>query len=256
MNGIFDSHAHYDDKQFDIDRDQIISNLERQGVVGVINVGCNIKTSKSSICLANKYSFFYCSVGIHPHEAENVDGDYIDILEELSKNNKVMAIGEIGLDYHYKNIQKQIQKRVFINQLKLAEKLDLPVIIHSRDALEDTLEILKEFSNVKGVVHCYSYDKDSAIELINMGYYLGITGAITFNNAKNLKDVVYNVPISNILLETDCPYMAPVPFRGKRCDSSMIINSVKEISKLKVIEETEIIKVTTANCYNIFKIKS
>lgn len=254
MNKIFDSHAHYDSSRFDDERDFIIKKIKDEGICGVMNVGCDIETSKNSIELSKKYDFFYSSVGIHPHEAEKVDGDYIDILEKLSNNEKVFAIGEMGLDYYYDHSAREIQKRVFKNQLKLAEKLNFPVIIHSRDSVEDTLDILNEFPEVKGVVHCFGYDLVAANEFIKRGYYIGITGILTFKSAKNLKEAVKNIPIENLVLETDCPYMAPNPYRGSRSDSSMIIEVAKEISSLKDIALQDVLKTTTKNSYNLFKI--
>lgn len=254
MNKIFDSHAHYNFEKFDDDRDFIINKIKTNGVCGVMNVGCDIKTSKSSINLSKKYDFFYSSVGIHPHEASNVDGDYIDVLKDLANHEKVFAVGEMGLDYYYEHSPKQVQKRVFINQLKLAKVLNLPAIIHSRDAIDDTLEILNEHPDVKGVVHCFSYDLESAKKFTKLGYYIGITGMITFSSAKALKEAVKNISIEHLVLETDCPYMAPNPYRGSRSDSSMILEIAKEISRLKGICLEDVLSKTTKNSYTLFNI--
>ncbi|MDK2801763.1 MAG: TatD family hydrolase [Oscillospiraceae bacterium] len=254
IRGIFDSHAHYDDKAFSSDRDQLIENLSLSGVENVVNIGCDLKTSKASISLGKKHKIFSSTVGFHPHYAKDVDGDYIDILEEMSRQESVVGIGEIGLDYHYGGEDKAIQKRVFINQLKLAERIKKPVVIHSRDALDDSVEILQKF-NLEGVIHCFGYDFLAMEKFIDMGYHIGITGVVTFKNARDVKTVVTKIPLDRLLIETDCPYMAPTPFRGGRCDSTMLIHSIEEIAGLRGISPEEVVSITSKNGKKLFKIK-
>lgn len=250
---IFDSHAHYDDKAFDNDRHDLLSKLFDSSVCGIINVGCNLQTSKMSVDLSQKYPLIWASVGIHPNEAENVATDYIDKLNEFLKNKKVVAIGEIGLDYHYDFCPRESQKRLFEEQLKLAKDLDVPVIIHNREAHADTLELLKKY-RPRGVVHCFSGSVEMAEEIINLGMYIGLGGAVTFKNAKNPVLVAKTVPLDRILLETDCPYMAPVPYRGSRCDSSMIKFIAEKIACERNISTGELLKKSKINIKSLFNI--
>lgn len=254
-NNIFDSHAHYDDVAFADDLDDVIKKIQESGVTNVINIGCSIQTSKNSIELANKYPFFYCSVGIHPGDCENLPDNYIDILRDLAKNEKVVAIGEIGLDYHYTDgASPAQQQKVFEEQLILAKELDLPVIIHSREATQDTMELLKKYKP-KGVVHCFSGSAQTAKEIVKLGMYLGFTGVLTFNNAKKAKEAVLEIPVDRLLLETDCPYMAPTPFRGKRCDSSLIEYTATAMALLKGVSTQEMIDIANKNTCELFNIK-
>lgn len=251
---IFDSHAHYDDKAFDNDRHDLLSKLFDSSVCGIINVGCNLQTSKMSVDLSQKYPLIWASVGIHPNEAENVATDYIDKLNEFLKNKKVVAIGEIGLDYHCDFCPRESQKRLFEEQLKLAKDLDVPVIIHNREAHADTLELLKKY-RPRGVVHCFSGSVEMAEEIINLGMYIGLGGAVTFKNAKNPLLVAKTVPLDRILLETDCPYMAPVPYRGSRCDSSMIKFIAEKIACERNISTGELLKKSKINIKSLFNAK-
>ena len=250
---IFDSHAHYDDKAFDNDRHDLLSKLFDSSVCGIINVGCNLQTSKMSVDLSQKYPLIWASVGVHPNEAENVATDYIDKLNGFLKNKNVVAIGEIGLDYHYDFCLRESQKRIFEEQLKLAKDLDVPVIIHNREAHADTLEFLKKYKP-RGVVHCFSGSVEMAQEIINLGMYIGIGGAVTFKNAKNPVLVAKTVPLDRILLETDCPYMAPVPYRGSRCDSSMIKFIAEKIACERNISTGELLKKSKSNIKSLFNI--
>lgn len=253
-NNIFDSHAHYDDRAFKEDLDEVIKKIQDAGVSKVINVGCSISTSKRGIELTKKYPFFYCSVGIHPLDCDNIDDNYIEILKELAREEKVVAIGEIGLDYHYKDsATPDIQKKVFEEQLKLAKELNMPVIIHSREATSDTLYLLKKYKP-KGVVHCFSGSKETAKEIVNLGMYMGFTGVLTFSNAKKAKEAVLEIPIDRLLLETDCPYMAPTPFRGKRCDSSLIPYTAQQMALLKGVSTQQMIDIATQNTCKLFNI--
>lgn len=231
---IFDSHAHYDDESFNEDRDQVIKELKENEIVGVLNCGASLEGARASVKLADKYDFFYAAVGIHPEFADIVDDKVIDELKSLAANKKVKAIGEIGLDYYGdENPNREIQKNAFIMQMKLAERLNLPVVIHDRDAHGDTLEILKKFPKVTGTVHCFSGSVEFAQECIKLGYYIGFTGVVTFKNAKRAVEVAKAVPMDRILLETDCPYMSPEPFRGKRNRSDYIEHIAKKIAEIK-----------------------
>lgn len=254
-NNIFDSHAHYDDRAFKNDLDEVIKKIQNAGVTKVLNAGCSIESSKNGIKLAKKYPFFYASVGIHPLDCDNITDDYISVLRELAGEEKVVAIGEIGLDYHYEDsASPDEQKQIFEEQLILAKELDLPVIIHSREATEDTLTLLKKYKP-KGVVHCFSGSKETAKEIVKLGMYLGFTGVLTFNNAKKAKEAVMEIPLDRLLLETDCPYMAPVPFRGKRCDSSYIEHTATAMALLKGISTQQMIDIAYQNACNVFNIK-
>ena len=252
---IFDSHAHYDDEAFDADRDELLTRLFSEDVCGIINVGCNLETSKKSVELAQKYPLIWAAVGVHPHDAEKVSDNYLEELATLLSGPKVVAIGEIGLDYHYDFSPRDVQKKVFAEQLELAKDLDLPVIIHNREAHADTLELLKKY-RPKGVVHCFSGSLEMADEIIKLGMYIGLGGAVTFKNAKNPVLVAKNIPLDRILLETDCPYMAPVPHRGERCDSSMIRLTAEKIASERGSPVEKILSVTTENALSLFsKIK-
>lgn len=231
---IFDAHAHYDDDAFDEDRDVVINDIFKNGVVGVLNCGSSFKGALSSVELSKKYPFFYAAVGIHPEHANEFNDEVLNKLRELAKWHKVRAIGEIGLDYYYEeNPDKEVQLKVFREQMKLAEELNLPVIIHDRDAHEDTLKIIKEFPKVIGEVHCFSGSVEFAKECVKLGYYIGITGVVTFKNAKKIVKVVEEIPIDKLIVETDCPYMAPVPYRGKRNRSEYIEQIIEKISEIK-----------------------
>lgn len=248
---IIDSHAHYDDEAFEEDRDNLLQSMQSNGIEKIINVGANIKGSRASIALSERYPFIYAAVGVHPSDTEEMDEEKIAWLKEVSKKEKVVAIGEIGLDYYWPEPDREIQKKWFIRQMELAQEVNLPVIIHSRDAAQDTIEILKQFP-ANGVIHCYSYTKESAKEFLKIGYYFGIGGVLTFKNAKKLKEAVMEIPMDRILLETDSPYLAPEPNRGKRNSSLNIPYVVKELAQLKGISEEEVINITTVNTKKLF----
>lgn len=252
---IFDSHAHYDDEQFDEDREKVISELKENGIVGVLNCGASLEGARSSVRLSEKYDFFYAAVGLHPEFADKVDEKVINELKELSKNNKVRAIGEIGLDYYYEeNPPREVQKKAFIRQMELASELNLPVVIHDRDAHGDTLEIMRKFPEVKGVVHCFSGSVEFAKECLKLGYYIGFTGVVTFKNAKKAVEVASEVPLDRILVETDCPYMAPVPNRGKRNRSEYIEYVIEKIADIKSILPINVSEQTIQNAKDLLKI--
>jgi TatD DNase family protein len=231
---IFDSHAHYDDESFNEDREQLIEELKDNGVVGILNCGASLEGARASVKFTKQYDFFYAAVGIHPEYADILNDDVIEELRSLAKESKVKAIGEIGLDYHYDgNPEKKVQKDAFIKQMKLAQELKLPVVIHDREAHEDTLNILKMFPEVIGVVHCFSGSVEFAKECIKLGYFIGFTGVVTFKNAKKAVEVAREIPMEKILLETDCPYMSPEPYRGKRNRSDYIEYIAMKIAEIK-----------------------
>ncbi|MBK1811676.1 TatD family hydrolase [Clostridium sp. YIM B02505] len=238
---IFDTHAHYDDKSFDDDREKVIADIKNNGVIGVLNCGSSLYGAEMSVKLSEQYDIFYAAVGIHPENANEFNEGSFEKIKELAKNKKVKAIGEIGLDYYWEeNPPREVQKSVFRAHMKLAEELGLPVVIHDREAHGDTLEIMKEFTNVKGIVHCFSGSVEFAKECLKLGYYIGFTGVVTFKNAKKILEVANEVPLDRMLVETDCPYMAPVPFRGKRNQSDYIRYIVEKLSEIKGLEPKEI----------------
>lgn len=252
---IFDSHAHYDDSTFDEDRDEVISELLNLGVVGVLNCGSSVYGMRKSVELAEKYDFIYAAVGIHPENADELTDEILKEIKCLTKKDKVEAIGEIGLDYYWdENPNKHIQKQAFRKQMELAKELNLPVVIHDREAHADTLEIIKEFPEVKGVIHCFSGSVEFAKECIKLGYYIGVTGVVTFKNSKKLKDVVKEIPMDRLLVETDCPYMAPSPYRGKRNKSDYIKYIIEEISSIKEVTCDEVERITKENIEKMIKI--
>ena len=225
---IFDTHAHYDDKAFDADRDALLSALPAEGVALVVNPGCTVTSSRAAVALAERYPFVYAAVGIHPEDCGGAaEADFASI-RALAAHPKVVAIGEIGLDYYWEeNPPKEEQQAVFRRQLALAQELDLPVIIHDREAHGDTLAIVREFPGLRGVFHCYSGSPEMAAELLKLGWYLGFDGPITYKNARRAPEVAALTPLDRILIETDAPYMAPEPYRGRRRDSTMIPNMVE-----------------------------
>ena len=253
---IFESHAHYDDKQFDSDREQLLSSMMENGIETIINVGSDFRGSKDTVELAKKYDFIYGAIGIHPSDIDDLNQDTCQWLEENAALEKVVAIGEIGLDYYWdkeEEVQKA-QRYWFEWQMKLAEKVKLPVIIHSRDAAEDTLKLMKEIhaEQIPGVIHCFSYSREMAEEYVKMGYYIGIGGVVTFKNAKKLKEVAAAVPLERILLETDCPYLAPEPHRGSRNSSLNLPYVAAEIARIREITPEEVIEVTKKNAERLF----
>lgn len=253
---IFDSHAHYDDSAFDVDRDLVVSELKENGIVGVLNCGSSFEGAKESARLAAENDIFYAAVGIHPEFVKELNEDVVMELKEMLKGEKVKAIGEIGLDYYYEdNPPREIQKAAFIRQMELAKEYKLPVIIHDRDAHEDTLNILKEFPEVKGVIHCFSGSVEFARECLKLGYYIGFTGVVTFKNAKKVLDVVKEIPMDRLLVETDCPYMAPDPFRGKRNRSEYIKFIIDKIADIKGMDREVLQIETIKNIKDLLNVK-
>ncbi len=252
-NNIFDTHAHYDDSRFDEDRDELLTSLSDGCVSGIINCGCDLKSSLKTVALTEKHSFLYGAVGVHPHEAEETTEEDLEKIKELYKNEKIVAVGEIGLDYFYDFSPRERQIEFFRNQIITANELGLPVIIHDREAHEDTLNILKGLKP-KGVVHCFSGSAEMAKEILKLGLYIGIGGAVTFKNARKPIEVVENLPLDRLLLETDAPYMTPVPFRGKRCDSSHIAYTAEKIAEIKNIDVQQLINTCTENAKRLFNL--
>lgn len=251
IDNIFDSHAHFDDSRFENDRDELLTALyESQGVKGIINCGSDYNTSVFSLELAKKHKFIYAAVGYHPEYVSTAEPD-LNALEELLKKGEAVAVGEIGLDYYWNPEQAEKQKHFFKEQIALSFKYNLPVIVHDRDAHADTLEILKEMKP-KGVLHCFSGSVETAKEIIDLGMYIGIGGVLTFKNAKKLPDVVKEIPINRILLETDAPYMAPEPFRGKTNHSGLIIYVAQKIAEIKNLTVEEVLSVTKRNAEKLF----
>lgn len=255
---IFDTHAHYDDEAFEQDRKELLSGLQDAGIEAVVNISANIQGVKHTLELINQYPFIYGAVGVHPSETGELNHTLLNWLEEMARKPKVVAIGEIGLDYHWEEPEKEVQKHWFIRQLELARRVKLPVVIHSRDAAKDTLDIMKEgkAEETGGVIHCFSYGTDMAREYLNMGFYLGIGGVVTFANAKKLKEVVKYMPMDRLVLETDCPYLSPVPNRGKRNSSLNLPYVVEAVSQLKGILPQEVISVTNENAKKLYRISA
>lgn len=254
---IFESHAHYDDEAFDADREAILEQCQRDGIEYIVNVSASLKTVKSTLALAERYPFIYAAVGVHPDEVGELNEKNFAWMEEQCRNPKTVAVGEIGLDYYWEEPEHSVQKIWFVRQLDLARKVKLPVIIHSRDAAKDTLDIMKaeKAGDMGGVVHCFSYGKEIAREYLDMGFFLGIGGVSTFNNAKKLKEVVEYAPLESLVLETDCPYLSPVPNRGKRNSSLNLSYVVDAVSALKGVDRETVIRVTWDNALRLYGIQ-
>ncbi|MFA5658031.1 MAG: TatD family hydrolase [Oscillospiraceae bacterium] len=251
LNNIFDSHAHYDDERFDADRDTLLTSLFENGVSGIVHASTDIKSAEFGVEYSERFPLFYTSAGVHPENLNGLDENYISRLEELSRAAKVAAIGEIGLDYYWEKENKELQKKVFSEQLELANRLGLPVIVHLREATQDGLELLTKY-RPKGVVHCFSGSVETAREVLSLGMYIGFTGVITFPKSFKAQEVLKIVPDDRLLLETDCPYMAPVPNRGKRCDSGMIADTAKKAAEIKGMEVQEILNITAGNARRMY----
>ena len=253
---IFDTHAHYDDEAFDEDREMLLSGMKEAGVEYIVNIGASMASSARSLKLAEKYPFVYAAVGVHPDEVGELDEEKFALLKEWTKHEKVKAVGEIGLDYYWDKEKHDLQKHWFMRQMELAHERKLPMIVHSREAAKDTLDmvIAAKPLELSGIIHCYSYSVEQAREYLNMGYYLGIGGVLTFKNAKKLKEVAEYAPLSQIVLETDCPYLAPVPYRGKRNDSTKIIHVAEELAAIKKVTVEEVLRITNENGRKLYHI--
>jgi hydrolase, TatD family len=252
---LFDTHAHYDNRAFRQDRHALLEELPHKGVGLVLCPGCDVKSSQESVKLADQYDYIYAAVGIHPHDAAGVPTGYLAALEALSFHPKVRALGEMGLDYHYDHSPRDVQRRVFREQMRLAEKLHMPVIVHDREAHADCLEIVKEFPAVTGVYHCYSGSAEEAKVLVKLGYHLSFTGAITFKNARRALEAIAAVPIERLMIETDAPYMTPEPHRGKRNDSSLVGLVAAKMAEVKGMSTDEVIRITYENGKRFFGIE-
>lgn len=251
---IFESHAHFDDDAFDEDRESLIESLQKNRIEYVINVGASMESTESTYALAKKYPFIYAAVGVHPSDTLPLTEKDMDRLKELAADEKVVAIGEIGLDYYWDEPEREIQKKWFKRQIELAKEVDLPIIIHSREAAKDTLNILHEHDTgcYRGVMHCFSYSPEIAREVVKMGFYIGVGGVCTYKNAKKLVEVVEEIPLEHILLETDCPYLTPVPYRGKRNSSLYLPYVIEKIAEIKGIMAEEVERVTYENAKKLF----
>ena len=253
---IFETHAHYDDRRFDEDRDMLLKGMKENGIGNIINSGASVDSTRMTIALAKTYPNVYAAVGVHPSEIEEMNDAFLDWMKEQAKWEKTVAIGEIGLDYYWEKDKEaqENQRYWFARQLQLAKQVNLPVIVHSRDAAEDTMQVMKEngASEIQGVIHCYSYSKQMALEFIKMGYYIGVGGVITFKNAKKLVETVEAIPLERILIETDCPYLAPEPYRGKRNSSLYLPYVVEKIAEIKGVSKEEVERVTEENAYQLF----
>lgn len=252
-HNIFDTHSHYDDSKFDPDREELLNHLQSQGITYVVSCGCDIETTQFNFDLAQAYDFMYFAAGFHPECLEGASLEDLEIIKKFAQNKKCVAIGEIGLDYHWMSSTKKVQKEFFTSQIELAAALDLPVIVHDREAHGDTLDILKT-TKPKGVVHCFSGSKEMAREIIKLGMYIGLNGVVTFNNARKSLEVVRDIPLDRLVLETDCPYLAPVPHRGKRNDSSLIPFIAEKIATLLEMDVQELLNITNENAKKLYNL--
>lgn len=253
---IFDTHSHYDDRAFTEDKDTLLHAMHEQGVERIMNIGCSMKSSREICKMVAQYDFLYGTVGVHPDDAADLTEQDMEELAALTRQDKIVAIGEIGLDYYHDDVEKEVQKKWFIRQLALSKELYLPVVIHSRDAAKDTLDIMKaeHADSDGGVIHCFSYSVEMAREYLNMGYYIGVGGVVTFKNGKKLKEVVDYTPLDRIVLETDSPYLAPVPFRGKRNCSSYLTYVAEEIAAIKNVDVEKVYEATYQNACDLYGI--
>lgn len=251
---LFDTHAHYYDRAFDADRDEVLSALPGSGVGLVLCPGCDLPTSREAIALAERYPHVYAAAGVHPEDALGLPENWLEEVERLTRHPKVKAIGEIGLDYYWKEVPRDLQKEVFRAQLTLATQLNLPVIVHDREAHGDCLAIVQDFPQVRGVFHCYSGSAEDARQLVKWGWHLSFTGTITFKNARKAPEVIQAVPLERLMVETDAPYMAPTPYRGKRCDSRYVYRMAETIAEIKGLPVEEVVRITTENGKRLFAI--
>ena len=253
MLGIFDVHAHYDDEKFDADREEVLSSMAEKNVICIVNAGTDIETSRKTLNYCERYDFMYGAVGIHPECADNLPQDYLKEIENMAMHEKAVAIGEIGLDYYWDGVPRDIQKKVFTEQLELAYKLSMPVVIHDRYAHGDTMEILRKYKP-KGIMHCFSGSVEMCREIVKLGMSISLGGVVTFKNARHSVEVAEYIPLDRLMLETDAPYLSPVPFRGKRCDSSMIMMTAERIAEIKCISVEDVLRVTAENACRMYGI--
>ena len=252
---LFDTHAHMDDRAFNEDREQLLAGFAQKGVGLVMNPGCSLESSRNAVALAEKYPFVYAAVGSHPDVADEVNDAVLEEYRKLCKlHNKVKAIGEIGIDYHYEDIPRELQLKAFRMQMELARELGLPVIVHEREAHEDGMAVVREFPDVTGVFHCYSGSAEMARQLVDKGWYIGFTGVLTFKNARKAIETAQAIPIDRIVLETDCPYMAPVPHRGKRNDPGYLCHMAEKLAEIRGLSLEEIHQITYENGKRLYRI--
>lgn len=252
---LFDTHAHMDDRAFDQDRDTLLSELPQQGIGLLMNPGCSLASSRQACALAERYDYIYAAVGSHPDAADEVNADVLEAYRVLCKQNpKVKAIGEIGLDYHYEDIPRQRQLEAFRDQMALARELDLPVIVHEREAHQDGMAVVDEFPQVTGVFHCYSGSLEMAKELIKRGWYIGFTGVLTFKNARKAVEVAREIPLERIVLETDCPYMSPEPFRGRRNDPGKLYRMAQALAQIRDLPAEQVEAITFENGKRLYRL--
>ena len=252
---LFDTHAHLNDPAFDPDREELMNGLAAKGVGYVMNAGCSLESSRDIVKMTEAYPWLYGSVGSHPDSADEVNEEVIEEYRKLCGHEKIKAIGEIGLDYYYEDIPRDIQKHAFRMQMALAKELDMPVIVHEREAHDDGMRIVKEFPKVKGVFHCYSGSAEMARQLVNMGWYIGFTGVLTFKNARKAVETAASIPLDRIVIETDCPFMAPEPYRGKRNDPGYLPRMAEKLAEIRGISVEEAIAATTANAKRLYRIE-
>ncbi len=253
---LIDSHAHLDDKRFDIDREKIIKNMENDGIEIILHPAADMTSSVKAVNTAQENKNIYAAVGFHPHNAKEMDQDSLEIIKSLAKKEKVIAIGEIGLDYHYDNSPRDIQKKWFVQQIRLAKKLNLPFIVHDREAHGDILKILKEenYDGMRGIIHCYSGSYEMALEFIKLGFLISIAGPVTFKNSKKVKEVVKKLPLKHLLIETDSPYLAPEPKRGRRNEPAYVRYVASQIGEIKGIPFNKVAEATSENFINFFNL--
>ena len=252
---LFDTHAHMDDRAFDADREELLASFPEQNIALLMNPGCSLESSRNAVALANRYDYVYAAVGSHPDAADEVNREVLEEYRTLCKlNPKVKAIGEIGLDYHYEDIPREIQLKAFRAQMELARELKLPAIVHEREAHEDGMAVVREFSDVTGVFHCYSGSAEMARQLVDRGWYIGFTGVLTFKNARKAIEVASSIPLDRIVIETDCPYMSPEPFRGKRNDPGKIYRMAEKLAEIRGMSVEEIHAITLENGKRLYKI--
>lgn len=252
---LFDTHAHLNDERFDEDRHVIIKSLKENGVEAYCEIAYDMQSSFAACELSQKYDFIYAAVGVHPHDSKDMTEEDLPRLKELLSKDKVVALGEIGLDYYYDNSERDVQRYWFARQLKLAKSVNMPITVHSRDAMEDTINILREHGTGDGIIHCYSGSKESAKILLDMGYYISFAGPVTFKNANSILEVIKYVPEDRILIETDSPYLAPVPYRGKRNCPVYVAEVAKKVAELKGKSFEGIAQITTENAKKVYRIK-
>lgn len=253
MKNIFDAHAHYDDKWFDENRDELLNSMTEKGVCGIVNASVNLETAEKGIEFAEKYPFMYTAVGFHPENLDDIVSDYLSKMERLLKHKKAVAVGEIGLDYHW-DIPKEQQKKIFEEQLAFSKDINMPVVVHDREAHGDTMDLLRKYKP-KGLVHCFSGSAELMRQVVRLGMSISLGGVVTFKNARHSIEVAREIPIDRLLLETDAPYMAPVPFRGKQCNSSMIIYTAEKIAQIRGMGVQELLDITRENALRLYEIE-